>query len=212
VPESPAQDFALGAIREYDAQLGEEENDPSPIRLGDLTLEALARNLMATDGSGLLDVDELAVVLRVLGEYKRGGGGDRGRFLALWSGAPWNFDRVAGGKTENKVRLRIARPTLVICGGLQPALHELLGGEDDGLRPRWLPHLAALPAEAGSLSGGAQVLDWQTLLGGELLPRRGAERQWTLTSSGRAAFEHFRREWKRQSAVIESSGPRPPLT
>ena len=67
------------------------------------------------------------------------------------------------------MRLRIPRPTLVICGGLQPALHELLGGDDDGLRPRWLPHLAPLPSQPESLSNGSHPASWQSLLGGDLL-------------------------------------------
>jgi hypothetical protein len=150
--KSPAQELAFGPLRDHDAQL--DEDDQGEVRFGDLTLEALARCLHGANGAGALDLDELAVMLRGFGEYKRGGGGDRGRFLALWSGAPWAFTRVGGGDKTNKMRLRISRPTLVICGGLQPALHELLGGEEDGLRPRWLPHLAGTPATTGELGHG----------------------------------------------------------
>lgn len=199
--KSPSQDLAFAPLRDYDAQVAEDdEEERRPfVRLGDQTLEALARNLHAEGGAGVVDVDELATLLRGLGEYKRGGGGDRGRFLSLWSGSPWGFDRVAGGEKTNKVRLRITRPTLTICGGLQTALHDLLGGEDDGLRPRWLPHLSALPEGTGELSGRPRSVAWQALLGGALLPARDVERNWYLSPDALKAFQHHRGVWKRQA-------------
>jgi hypothetical protein len=99
--KSPSQDLAFAPIRGHDAALSDEK--PS-VRIGDQTLEALARTLGGTKGAGVVDVDELSTLLRGLGEYKRRGGGDRGRFLALWSGAPWSLDRVGGGDKTNKVR------------------------------------------------------------------------------------------------------------
>jgi hypothetical protein len=199
--KSPAQDAAFGPIRDYDAVL---DDDVAPVRLGDQTLEALARNLKAGGDAGAIDLDELATLLRGLGEYKRGGGGDRGRFLALWTGTPWSFDRVAGGGERNKVRIRIHCPTLVICGGLQPALHELLGGEEDGMRPRWLPHLAEMP-EPGSLSSAARSHTWRQLLGGRLLPARELERVWRLSDRGLTAFQHYRRAWKTMARGTETA-------
>lgn len=130
--KSPAQALAFGPLREHDAAATDDEC----ILLGDLTLEAVARELDAVGGAAALDVDELPVLLRGLGEYKRAGGGDRARFLALWTGAPWRFTRVGAGGKRNALRLRIQRPTVVICGGLQPHLHELLGSDEDGSRAR----------------------------------------------------------------------------
>ena len=190
-------------MRDHDAQL--EEDDDGDVRFGDLTLEALARSLHGAQGAGALDLDELSVLLRGFGEYKRGGGGDRGRFLGLWSGAPWSFARVAGGDKRNKVKLRISRPTLVICGGLQPALHELLGGEEDGLRPRWLPHLAAAPETVGDLGHGRHPNDWQLLLGAHLLPKRHSPRTWRLGDDGLEAFQGHRKRYKTAARGCESA-------
>ena len=79
-----------------------------------------------------LDIDELSMFLRGMGEYKRRSG-DRGRWLSYWSGDPVRVTRVgSGGKPKNEVDLYAPRPTVVICGGLQTPHHELLGSEDDG--------------------------------------------------------------------------------
>jgi hypothetical protein len=201
--KSPSQDLAFEPLRSHDAQLG--EDDDGEVLFGDTTLEALARSLHGAHGAGTVDLDELAVLLRGMGEYKRGAGGDRGRFLALWSGAPWRFTRVGGGDKTNKVKLRVPRPTLTIVGGLQPALHELLGGEEDGLRPRWLPHLAALPDEEGDLGDRRRPSDWQMLLGQHLLPKRQEPREWKLGGSALAAFEGHRRRWKASARAGESA-------
>lgn len=202
--KSPAQDLAFGPLREYDAQLGEDD-ERSELLLGDATLEALARRLGACDGACALDLDEMAVLLRGLGEYKRGGGGDRGRFLQLWTGTPWKLVRVGTGKSANAVRLRITRPTVVVCGGLQPALHELLGDEESGMRPRWLPHLATMPQDAGRLGGDRPPIGWQLLIGGGLLPQRGASRTWRLDAGARATFERYRATWKAQARKVETA-------
>ncbi len=76
--------------------------------------------------------DELHGLLRSLGQYKRGGGSDCDRFLALWSGERWRYERVT-----DEIYLSIARPTLSILGGIQPERLDVLSGED-GLRTRWL--------------------------------------------------------------------------
>ena len=80
--KSPAQCLAFGPLCERDRQLVEGDH---PLLLGDMTVEALARVLNETDGV-TLDIDELSMFLRGMGEYKARGGGDRGRWLALWAG------------------------------------------------------------------------------------------------------------------------------
>jgi hypothetical protein len=202
--KSPAQDLAFSPLRRHDEQLADDED--GEVLLGDTTLEALARDLHASDGAAALDLDELAVLLRGMGEYKGAGGGDRGRFLGLWTGGPWNYRRVgSSGKSTNAIKLRIPRPTLVICGGLQPALHELLGGEEDGLRPRWSPHLAEMPDDPGSLNDAPVPIEWQLLLGGQLLPIRGNQRLWKLDAEARTVFNAYRRTWKLQARGHESA-------
>jgi hypothetical protein len=190
--KSPSQDRALHPLRIHDAQLDDEQ---PTLRVGDTTLEAIARDLAARTGQAGVDIDELVVLLRGLGEYKRGRGADRGRFLQLWEGAPWTFSRVGGGTKTNKVNLRIPAPTLAIVGGLQPALHDLLGGDEDGLRPRWLPHLATLPDVAcverrPSDAGWSQLLD-------RLLDNRDRERIRVLDDAALRAFNAHRARWAR---------------
>ena len=169
-----------------------------PTLLGnDLTLEALARRLDRADGAAALDIDELSQFLRGLGEYKHGGGGDRGRLLALWTGDPWRNERVT-----DELDIYVMRPVVVICGGLQPALHELLGPESDGLRPRWLPHLAAMPDSRMGESAGPAPQSWTDLLGG-LIERRQRERVLTFDPPARARFFEHQHRWKTAGAGDE---------
>lgn len=193
--KSPAQGLAFAPLRRYDAELV----DDHPLLVGDLTLEALARILGETDAVAL-DVDELSQLLRGVGEYKRGGGGDRGRFLGLWSGEPMRLVRVGNSKnrSKNQVDLFARRPTVAICGGLQTRLHELLGGEDDGMRPRWLPHLAQMPQEIGELPDLHSPAAWDELLL-ELVAHRTERRTRTLDASAKRRFDALRRDWKRQA-------------
>jgi hypothetical protein len=207
--KSPSQDLAFRPLRDHDASLGAdgdgEEGCRKSILIGDTTLEALARSLHETGGSATLDADELSMNLRGLNEYKPGGSGNRGRLLALWTGHSWVFERVgAGGKKTNEIKLRIPRPTLVICGGLQPGLHELLGGEEDGLRPRWLPHLAGMPESVGELTVDDAPAEWRQLLE-ELISHRQAPRMWRFDAGGRRAFQRYRRAWKKQARGVETA-------
>jgi hypothetical protein len=197
--KSPAQKLAFGPLRAHDA--GAE--DAERLLLGDMTLEALARELDAVGGSGALDLDELAGLLRGLGEYKRSGGGDRGRFLSLWTGAPWLFTRVAGGRGTNGLRIRVDHPTLVVCGALQSDMHQLLGGDEDGSRARWLPHLASMPKHLENVPAGTAPPAWGDLIKA-LLAVRGNEREWWLSDKAQPVFAQFRGDWKRQADGIES--------
>lgn len=201
--KSPSQDLAFHPLRWHDAAL---EGEDGGVLLGDTTVEALARDLHAAAGAAALDLDELAVLLRGMGEYKGSSSGDHGRFLALWTGSPWSYRRVgSSGKAKNAIRLNIPFPTLTICGGLQPALHDLLGGEEDGLRPRWTPHLAPMPEGTGKLVRTPVPTDWQTLIGGLLLPIRGGVRVWELDHNALGAFEEYRAQWKAQAHEHETA-------
>lgn len=71
--KSPAQRPAFGPLRELQPEW----------LIGDLTLEALARELAGQDGAVSVELDELAVLLQGLGEYKHGRGADQRRFLEL---------------------------------------------------------------------------------------------------------------------------------
>ena len=241
--KSPAQDLAFAALRAHDAQAREtyEEQlrawratpvqdrreadrpaDGSLLRR-DTTVEAIARRLYATGGDLALDVDELRTLIAGLGQYKaprtggRGGhdGPDLAKFLELWHGGPWNYTRVgSGGGGENAVDFLIARPTLVLCGSVQTEYQSLLGAEGDGLRPRWLPHLAtyAAPpparseAELATAAGAAtQAREaWATRLRA-LVARRGTARDWTLDPGAQRRFYELERTWKQQARAAEES-------
>lgn len=214
--KSPAQGMAFGPLRTHDARayanlqqetaLWRELNAPAGSRprdtsilVSDTTLEALVRRLADANGALGADVDELAQLLRGLGEYKRGGGGDRGRFLSLWSGSPWRYTRATGN-----VDLLVSRPTVVICGGLQPGLHHLLGGEEDGMRPRWLPHLAVMPEQAPSDISAQTVTSWTALLDA-LVQRRSSTRRWTLNAAAQRRFNAWRLFWKERARGTETA-------
>lgn len=205
--KSPAQELAYRPVREHDASLAAShaeglELEAQAVLTADQTMEALVRTPHAAKGSVAVDGDELSLVLRGLGEYKRAGG-DQGRFLSLWTGAPLVFNRVGSqGKDTNGIQIYIPQPTLVVCGGLQSHLHELLGGDEDGMRPRWLPHLAGGTLTGGNL-GARQPDGWRQLLQG-LLSSRGTERTWTFTSSALDAFRRHQRAWRRQARGIET--------
>ncbi len=220
--KSPAQELAFGPLRSYDTQVWAEYQDAlrewrsqpprrrgprpkDPTLLGsDTTLEAIARRLDVSEGLGL-DLDELSLLLRGLGEYKSRGGGDRGRFLALWTGSPWRYTRVgSGGDSTNGVDILAARPTLVLCGGLQPTLAGLLGAEDDGMRPRWLPHLSALP-ELALDEKPTDGKAWAKLIARELIPERNRVRFWTVSDDARKAFLRWQRKWKTEARGDENA-------
>jgi hypothetical protein len=215
--KSPGQAMGFGSIRTRDAdawgpyqedlrqwkvnkEQGERPVDGS-ILFSDTNFEALVRRLnTAQDGAAAWDVDELSRVLRGLGEYKPGGGGDRGRFLELWEGSPWRYTRVGtGGHGHNAVDILIPRPTIAICGGIQTRLNHLLGGEEDGLRPRWLLHLATSTDVLDDENLSSQAHDaWAELLG-RLIALRSKARRWWMSEEAWQVFFAYRRAWKRQA-------------
>jgi putative DNA primase/helicase len=218
VGKSPAQSIACAPLRDHDARVapgyqasvdewrradsktrGDRPPDPR-LRADDITMEKLARYL-GDRGSVLIDCDELSGFLRSMGQYKRGLGSDRSRFLTLWTGSPWSYSRVGTG---DGVDLYIPRPVVVVCGGLQPGLHELLGGETDGLRGRWLPHLVA-PSDTVS-HARADTSGWNRLITDQLLPARGQARVWSLSGGAERAFVRAQARWKRQARDGETAG------
>ncbi len=115
------------------------QRGPKPIDrthlIEDMTIEKLAR-LLKESPHRIAVHDELASGIKNIGQYKRQNG-DRDRYLGLWTGAPWRYSRVGGD-----VDIRVEHPVLTIVGGLQIARLDVLGDDDDGFRPRWLPHLS----------------------------------------------------------------------
>jgi hypothetical protein len=157
--KTPSMDKALGKVRELDAaahdeyqmlrEAGDRPKDPT-LRIDDATLEVVARFLSRGDGTALVEADELSGWLESIGQYKRGIGGDKGRWLAMWSSQPWRYQRVGDNKSGGiGMDIYIARPVVSVVGGIQPHLHPLLGDADSGFRPRWLPHLVIRAGRAG---------------------------------------------------------------
>lgn len=158
--------------------------------LDDLTIEALARRLDTTGGMVAIIADELTTTLGSLGRYRRSGDSDRGRLLALWSGAPWRYTRVTG-----KLDLLVEEPVVVVTGPLVNGQHRLLGPAGDGMRPRWLPHLAATVSVGDDLDrrppgdGG-----WAELVA--RLAVAVKRREWTLEGTARRVWLDARKRWR----------------
>lgn len=220
--KSPAMSIGLGPLEILDAAQHElyrdalqiwRDSKPSdrgekpanPTRLvRDTTLEQLARRL---DGARLAGgtsaatfaPDELQNFLGALGQYKRGSA-DRARMLELWAGRPWQYERVGGD-----VDLLIPRPVVPIVGGIQPELHPMLGSEGDGLRPRWLLHLAGLDPVAQEAGGMAHVPDnWAPTLT-TLYNKLTTPRSWLLAGKSLQMWRDARRRWKAAAARGESA-------
>lgn len=210
--KTPAMNLALGPIRDRDAAAharyldqmatwrdtpakdrGHLDRPTDPTRLiDDTTVEMLARRLAATDGAATVAPDELSGMLGALDRYHRGSG-DRGRLLALWSGTPWRYQRVT-----DDLDILVPRPVVSIVGGIQPALHRLLGGDEDGMRPRWLPHLAPLQ------TGDTEVMvtaptGWADTLA--TLHDDTTGRAWHLDTIGYRTWSDARRRWKTDAAA-----------
>ena len=161
--KSPAIEQAFARIREHYAKLrtiydeelaawherraadpktaGPPPERPEPLEFDDMTLEAVARWLLARtmaigSASGAVVDDELAAALEALNQYKGGRGSDRSRMLKLWTGAPLHYQRVGRGGTVNEVDLYVPEPVLSIAGPLTPDNVHLLGIQGSGFRPR----------------------------------------------------------------------------
>lgn len=214
VGKSPGQQLAFGPLRAWNEDLlaqyaidleawyampiktrpATPPKDPS-ILSDDITLEALARSM---DGHGALgaDLDELSGFLTGLGQYKQSGASDRARLLRLWTGNPWRYTRVgSGGRGINVVNILIPKPTLVICGNLPTEQHGLLGDDRDGLRPRFLPHLAGPRDQEPPDLLDVDVQAWTDAIGATLSFRE-TKRVWRLSAGARTAFQAARARWK----------------
>jgi hypothetical protein len=215
--KSPAMDLAYAELRSlnaadvemYQAAMADWAATPARDRgdrpvdrsrlIDDTTIEMIVRVLARGDGIGSVDVDELTGFLKSMGRYKAGGGdgGERGRWLSLWSGSPWRYQRV-GSDTDLFVR----RPVVTICGGLQPPFHHLLGAEDDGMRPRWLPHLAPLDTtKTPSMPGDTS--EWEKAIG-DLYPMRD-RRNWLLSRTAHNVWNRAQSRWKQQASGVETA-------
>ncbi|MET8142673.1 DUF3987 domain-containing protein [Sphaerisporangium sp. NPDC005288] len=214
--KSPAQDFAYRTLRDLNAASCQQFHDqlqiwnetpkkdrgPRPadtsLLVDDTTIEMIARFLARGNGTGSVDVDELRGWLESIGRYRSGGdGGERGRWLSLWSGAPWRYQRVS-----NDTELFVRRPVVTICGGLQPPYHHLLGSEDDGFRPRWLPHLVQLDTSLKQGKPG-DTTQWDKVIT-TLYGSREA-RTWRMSTLAHNVWNAAQSRWKREAGGTETA-------
>jgi Protein of unknown function (DUF3987) len=171
------------------------------------SMEAMERQLCTERFDTAYKIDELSIALEGLNEYKRNGSGNRGRLLERWEGDVLRYQRVGeGGGTHNAVDLYEDRPTPVIVGGLQTYLHRLLGEDRDGLRPRWLPHLATLPEAQIARYPTAATSDAYAAVLERLLERRERRRRWEFSDDDvRVRFEELQLDWKTRAEDVDAS-------
>jgi hypothetical protein len=208
----PLYELENEARERYSREFAEWKGLPDPVRLvtprpvnpalviDDTTLEVVARKLARGTGAALVTTDELSGFLQSIGQYKRSSG-DKGRWLSLWSGARWTYERVGADRDgEVGIGLVIERPVVSIVGGIQPHLHHLLGDDDSGQRARWLPHLStarAVPYDRWTQQGHDGWRHAARRMG----RFRGQRRDWYLQGLALDMWEAQGREWKRQSVT-----------
>lgn len=154
------------------------------LRVDDTTLEALGRTLEHNPAGVFLVADEAASLIQGLGQYKRGNGSDRARFLSLWNASPLVVDRV-----RDQHPLIVDHPIVCIATSTQPERLDVFGG-NDGMQERWL---------ISRYDGEPEILDDATPAGvardvyrnliRQLVSQRERERWLTLSPE---AFELFR--------------------
>jgi len=173
---------------------------PYYVLLDDANQEVMVRMLDQVGSRGLV-LDELKQLLAGLGEYKRQSGSDVARLLKAWAGSPIVYARVNVGA----VPIRVPKPTLVICGALVPGDQALLGEEADGLRSRWLIHLASR-SSAGEQRDPDQAVrqQWAELL--ERLRRRARDaRQWLVKGEAYDELQGLIAEWNQRYRAEDAS-------
>ena len=171
--------------------------DPS-VLLDDFTVEKLARFLREGDGTACVVADELSGFLDGLGQYKRSSTADRSRFLSLWTCRPWRYQRVDGN-----IDIYIRHPVVSVVGGLQPALHKLLGDDATGLRPRWLPHMSPT-TDVGWAAAPVAPRDWDDTIA-DLYDKRSSDRAWALKGEALRLWKNASKRWKRRASARDVS-------
>jgi hypothetical protein len=158
----------------------------------DVTIEKLARQLDDNPHRGQVS-DELASIINSVGRYRQGGGGERDKWLEIWSCQPWRYSRVQGD-----IDIYVPEPVVTVCGTLQttPSRLALLGQDGDGMRPRWFPH--ATDRTAGDWDGttGDPVIFNKTI---EQLYETSEPREWFLRGRSLEIWQSAGKRWKSEA-------------
>lgn len=206
--KTPAADLAWApyhhrenvAAERYAAQMKEwaaldkkeREQMPRPVNESklseDATIEVLARRLNGNGECIALVADELSGTLRGIGQYKKQAGSDQARFLALWSGKSWTYERVGTG--DSVIFIHVANPVFPVFGTIQPEFVSLLGDVGSGMQARWLPHLC--PGRTGTETGRTAD-EWDIAIR-VLLGDLYRTRAWIMPRDSEARKEHLQAE------------------
>ena len=203
--KSPARDYAFRKVRqlEGDAYISYKnklklwklladgtEKPADPTRLvGDITIEKLGGMLEDQPYRALVS-DELGSMINGIGEYKPHGK-DRDKWLELWSGASWRYSRVRADADYY-----VPRPVVSVCGTLQTDRISLLGGDQDGFRPRWFPH--AVNEETGEWEAkNFEPRQWNAVV--QQLYDNTTERRWELTGDALQLWRQAAKRWKAEA-------------
>lgn len=203
--KTPALGISLAPVRA--AEDGEWENatDGSPdarYLVDDVTAEKLGELLNENERGLLMAVDELKGFFGGMGQYKDGNGRDRQFYLSAWSGQPITVDRIKRGS------LHVAKPTLSIVGGIQPAVFDqLTDGEPDGMMERFLlVSGVAVPSEWTEDDIPADVVASYSTLWNDVRDANMQGRQVNLTPAARATWKQWYDAFHKQEPVERLAG------
>jgi hypothetical protein len=120
-----------------EAETPEEPQRPRII-IGGSTIEKLALLLKANPRGLLCHRDEVSGLIGNFGQYNGAPGGDRAKWLEMWSAKTITVDRI-----KHPQPIVVDRPLVSLIGGIQPdriaSLLLKLGTDDDGFAARLLP-------------------------------------------------------------------------
>jgi hypothetical protein len=196
-PEQRKHDKAEGALGPQD----------KTVLLKLTTPEAIYRRLAVQPALGL-NFDELASFLKGLSRYRHHGDEDSDSALTLWEGAPLRYTRVGtGGSGGNAIDLYIDKPTVTICGGLQPYRQDLLGRDLEGLRPRWLVFLHNGMGIGEIVLPPLEAKDAYKTLIEKLLKWRNTERRWEISNEAWVRLNDLGKQWMQRAAEADDDMP-----
>ena len=99
-------------------------------------------------------------------------------------------------RVDKDIDFYIDRPVLSVCGTLQTRRLGLLGGDDDGMRPRWFPHMVDKEVD-GWQAKLREPYSWNTTI--RALYKNRDLRDWELDGDALATWEQEAKRWKTEA-------------